>query len=202
MSADGSGNGGVGVTPAGAVEFFHLVGLLKNVKRTGWVNNGMALPESVADHMYRMGIMSFFLEGTGVDKNRCMMMAIVHDLAEALAGDITPHDNVSDADKHTLESNALEKMLSTLPQGEGSIAQLIRGLWLEYEGASTPEAKAVKDLDKFEMIIQADEYEKSQGKDLSDFFKSTAGRFTTPLVQGWDAELRKQREDRLRGDSS
>jgi putative hydrolase of HD superfamily len=31
--------------------------------------------------------------------------------------------------------------------------------WLEYENAETPEAKFVKDFDKFEMILTAHEYE-------------------------------------------
>lgn len=39
-------------------------------------------------------------------------------------------------------------------------AQEISGLWEEYEDASTPEALLVKDFDKFEMIMQALEYEK------------------------------------------
>lgn len=30
-------------------------------------------------------------------------MAIVHDLAESLVGDITPHDGVAEADKHRME---------------------------------------------------------------------------------------------------
>lgn len=34
---------------------------------------------------------------------RCMKMAIVHDLAESFVGDITPHDGVSDKDKHKME---------------------------------------------------------------------------------------------------
>jgi putative hydrolase of HD superfamily len=40
------------------------------------------------------------------------------------------------------------------------MAQEIVGLWQEYEDAQTPEALFVKDLDKFEMIVQALEYEK------------------------------------------
>lgn len=36
----------------------------------------------------------------------------------------------------------------------------IRDLWQEYEDVSSPEANLVKDLDKFEMIVQALEYEK------------------------------------------
>jgi 5'-deoxynucleotidase YfbR-like HD superfamily hydrolase len=38
-------------------------------------------------------------------------------------------------------------------------AQEIYALWCEYEEATTKEALLVKDLDKFEMIVQALEYE-------------------------------------------
>jgi putative hydrolase of HD superfamily len=38
--------------------------------------------------------------------------------------------------------------------------QNIFQLWKEYEDSNTPEAKLVKDLDKFEMLVQAFEYEK------------------------------------------
>ena len=34
---------------------------------------------------------------------RCIKMALVHDMAESIVGDITPHDGVSDADKHQQE---------------------------------------------------------------------------------------------------
>lgn len=44
--------------------------------------------------------------------------------------------------------------------GDTTMAQEIVDLWQEYEDASTPEALFVKDLDKFEMIVQALEYEK------------------------------------------
>lgn len=44
--------------------------------------------------------------------------------------------------------------------GNTEAAQEIAELWHEYEDAKTPEALFVKDLDKFEMIVQALEYEK------------------------------------------
>lgn len=39
----------------------------------------------------------------GVNKDKCIKMAIVHDLAESLVGDITPYDGVTVEDKHTQE---------------------------------------------------------------------------------------------------
>ena len=36
-------------------------------------------------------------------------------------------------------------------------------LWSEYENCATPVAQLAKNLDKYEMIVQADEYEREQG---------------------------------------
>lgn len=44
--------------------------------------------------------------------------------------------------------------------GDTEMIKEIASLWHEYEDAKTSEALFVKDLDKFEMIVQAVEYEK------------------------------------------
>lgn len=41
-------------------------------------------------------------------------------------------------------------------------AQEIKELWLEYEDCASAEARVVKDFDKMEMIVQADEYERGE----------------------------------------
>lgn len=41
-------------------------------------------------------------------------------------------------------------------------AQEIKELWLEYEDCTSEEARVVKDFDKLEMIVQADEYERGK----------------------------------------
>lgn len=50
--------------------------------------------ESIADHMYRMAIITMMCPDPTVKKDRCVKMAIIHDMAEALVGDITPLDKV------------------------------------------------------------------------------------------------------------
>ncbi|DAZ93267.1 TPA: hypothetical protein N0F65_010891 [Lagenidium giganteum] len=198
-----------GAKALNAVEFLRIVGRLKRLKRTGWVNNKVALPESVADHMYRMGMCAMLIDEENPSVNRsngsnavidvrdfrCIKMAIVHDLAESLVGDITPHDGVADEDKHRMEREALDEICTTL--GECQAASEIKSLWNEYEAGTTEEAKIVKDFDKFEMILQADEYERDQNIPLDDFFRSTQGKFRTPLVQSWVAELTAQRVERF-----
>ena len=61
------------------------------------------LPESVADHMYRMSMLSFLITDSTIDKNKLMKICLVHDLAESIVGDITPFDGVSIEDKRQLE---------------------------------------------------------------------------------------------------
>ncbi len=47
---------------------------------------------------YRMGMMSLIAGDCGVDSSRCIRMAIVHDVAESIVGDITPHCKVRTRD--------------------------------------------------------------------------------------------------------
>lgn len=47
-------------------------------------------------------------------------MALVHDVAESIVGDITPHDGVSNEDKHKRESDAIQEIKGLL--GEGTSA--------------------------------------------------------------------------------
>ncbi|CAI5740994.1 unnamed protein product [Peronospora destructor] len=185
-----------GAKALNAIEFLRLCGRLKTLKRTGWVNNKVALPESVADHTYRMEMCCMLLDDANetVNRSKCMKMAIVHDLAESLVGDITPHDGVAEEDKYRMEKEALDEICNTL--GNTPSAAEIRALWNEYEAGSTEEAKIVKDFDKFEMILQADDYERAQNIRLDDFFQSTKDKFRTPLVQSWAAELIVQRNAR------
>eukprot|EP00605_Chrysophyceae_sp_TOSAG23-4_P000353 GSChrysophyteH1.ASY1.ANO1.400.1 assembled CDS len=149
-----------------ALQFFATCGKLKTLKRTGWVNNNVTLPESVADHMYRMSMMCFALKDPGLNKDRLIKICLCHDLAEAIA----------------------------------ALGSEIRDLWFEYEERTTDEAKVASQLDKFEMIVQADEYEKqhaAEGKRLDSFFSYTEGYFTHPEVGAWDQALREQRRQRL-----
>ncbi|KAG0322270.1 HD domain-containing protein 2 [Linnemannia gamsii] len=178
----------------GTLQFLHIVEKLKRTKRTGWINHGVKPAESIADHMYRMGIMAMLIDEktAGVNKDRCIKMAIVHDLAESLVGDITPYDGVTIEDKHTQERNAMHHLCHEL-LGWSAQAQEISGLWAEYEAADTPEALLVKDFDKFEMIMQALEYEKSEDVTLEDFFAGTRGKFKHPMVTGWVDELEAER---------
>ncbi|XP_023536851.1 HD domain-containing protein 2-like [Cucurbita pepo subsp. pepo] len=182
----------IAASASSAIDFLTLCQRLKTTKRTGWIYKRVKDPESIADHMYRMGIMALISSDIpGVNRDKCIKMAIVHDIAEAIVGDITPFDGVSKLEKNRREQEALDHMCKLL--GGGSRAKEIGELWMEYENTSSPEAEIVKDLDKVEMILQALEYENEQGKDLDEFFQSTAGKFKTELGRAWAAEIVSRR---------
>ena len=63
-----------------------------------------------------------------------------------------------------------------------TIAEDILSLWMEYEEGSSGEAVVARQLDKFEMIVQADEYERSHSTRLDSFFESTKDSFSHPEV--------------------
>ncbi|CAL1270506.1 unnamed protein product [Larinioides sclopetarius] len=177
------------------LEFFMLVGKLKHLKRTGWVMRNISNCEDVAGHMYRMGIMAFLLDdeaSSNVDRNKCIKMALVHDIAECIVGDLTPFCGISKEEKHRKELEAMQRLCSLA--GE-KVGKEFLNLYKEYEEQSTFEAKTVKDLDKFDMILQAFEYEKESEFTLSlqDFFNSTEGTFQNPLVLKWVQELKLER---------
>lgn len=50
---------------------------------------------------------------------------------------------------------------------------------------------------QLEMILQASEYESAQGKNLQEFFDSTAGKFKTEVGKAWAAEIVARRRARM-----
>lgn len=182
------------MSASGILTFLRVVGNLKRTKRAGWIRSGIALEEveSVSDHMYRMSIISMVITNESI-ATRATKMSLVHDLAEAIIGDITPHDGVSEEEKHASEKRALLSMVKTI---DDKIGNEIVELWEEYENGSSEVAKLVKDIDKFEMILQADEYESKTDINLQDFFDSTTNVFKTKLVRDLVEQLYIERKRR------
>jgi putative hydrolase of HD superfamily len=141
----------------GVIEFLRAAGRLKSISRTGWVESGIDTPESVADHCFRTALLAMVLADLqGLDAEKVIKMALLHDVAEAETGDLTPEQKRRLGDFTTNEDKAMTKLLSMLPK---PLAENYRSLWEEYHHANSPEAEAVAQADVFEMLLQALEYE-------------------------------------------
>jgi len=182
------------------IAFFHLLERLKTTKREGWRRFGID-GESIADHMYRMAIITMCAPASlavQINLHRCTVLALVHDMAEALVGDITPVDGVSKPEKSRREEETMDYLCTELLGNvDGGIAGLtIRGAWQEYEDSITPESLFVHDVDKVELVLQMIEYEKSHGttKDLSEF-AYVCSKVVTKEVKEWCDELMVERKE-------
>ncbi|KAF2763076.1 hypothetical protein EJ05DRAFT_495917 [Pseudovirgaria hyperparasitica] len=172
------------------IPFFHILERLKTTKRAGWRRFGLEDAESISDHMYRMSILTMLAPpslSSRVNIPHCTRMALVHDMAEALVGDITPVDGISKPEKSRRESETMDyicqRLLGSVPGLSGTE---IRQIWQEYEDDRTLEATYVHDIDKMELLLQMVEYERSQeGRvDLGEFtWVST--RIKLPEVKSW-----------------
>ncbi|KAL2482885.1 Metal-dependent phosphohydrolase [Forsythia ovata] len=92
---------------ASAIDFLSLCHRLKTTKREGWVRRQVENPESIADHMYRMGLMALIsADIPDINRDKCMKMAIVHDIAEAIVGDITPSDGIPKHEKKSTRARS------------------------------------------------------------------------------------------------
>lgn len=151
-------------------KFIKNIGKLKRKDRAGWVRKGINNPESVAEHCFRAGIMAYALAPKyNLDPNKCLKMALFHDVPEYEVADYTPYDNISKEEKRNQEEAAMRKLCTTLENGDEMLS-----LWLEYENKQTPEAKFVKATEALEMYYQASEYNEEQPDvDLEEFWQNS-----------------------------
>lgn len=188
----------------GILDTVTQAGALKQLLRQGWVDRGVDDPESVADHSFRLALLVLLLATMQpeIDRERALILALVHDLPEALTGDQTPFDELlaaPDADrdeifrrrptysasadqaKRDAEAAAIRTMSASLPE---PLATLIIDAWEEYEAGETPEARLVRQADKLETWLQALEYRRDQPELIIDSFRiGTEEMVTDPRLR-------------------
>jgi len=137
---------------SGILEFLRAAEALKTSHRSGWTSAGQQ--ESVAEHTWRLCLMALVVHPyvADLDLGRLIRMCVVHDLGEAIGGDVPAPDQLRlPAGKAADERRDLLTLLTPLPDRQRDD---IVALWDEYEAAATPEARLAKGLDKLETILQ------------------------------------------------
>ncbi|UQZ91278.1 phosphohydrolase [Deltaproteobacteria bacterium Smac51] len=124
---------------------------LKNTLRYAYTSTGR--PESTAEHTWRLCllIMVFSKYFEGADLSKLLRLAVIHDLGEAVCGDVPAIVQSEGDDKSLVERRGMCDLCDGLPE---AVRSEFMALWDEYEGASTLEARLVKGLDKLETIMQ------------------------------------------------
>ncbi|RDJ31020.1 MAG: HD domain-containing protein [Crenarchaeota archaeon] len=162
--------------------FFHHVLNLKTVPRQGWIDKlNLTSPESVADHSYSMAVIAMFLgDLLKLDTAKMIKMALLHDLAESITGDLTP-EQASKLNKEKLEEDTIKDILQDLPD---SINKEYFEIWKEYLNKSSSESLVVHEIDKFEMAIQAIKYSNETNEKLiQEFLDSSLPYISNPKLK-------------------
>ncbi|MEO2241949.1 MAG: HD family hydrolase [Euryarchaeota archaeon] len=144
---------------------------LKRVLRTGWLVRGVprGAVESVAEHSFGAALLAWEVSrrlrerGVDVDPKRAVLLALVHDLPEAVALDLDAEaSRVYGEAKRRAEERAARELLDD---------ELLR-LWREFERLESEEAKAAKLADVLDMALQALEYARVGFRDHREFVRS------------------------------
>jgi putative hydrolase of HD superfamily len=142
---------------------------LKSVRRQGWTRHPIPVEalESVADHSYGTCLLAWLLCPPELDRAKVLELALLHDLAETVTGDLTPADGVPESLKKRGEREALSGLLRGWDRQEEGL-QLQR----EYHEQQSLEARFVKAMDRLDMVLQSWRYERQYQLDLSEFRES------------------------------
>ena len=152
------------------IKFMESIYSLKELKRTGWVKKGILECESVADHSFATSVLSLIYgcQKEGLSLEKVLIMSLIHDLAEAEVGDLTPSDvkKIGKKQKINAEKQTIHKICNNL---DDKAAKKIISVFDEYIEGKSKEAILVKQIDKLEMALQANRYIKHHKKDLKEF---------------------------------
>lgn len=139
---------------ADVVIFFSWAEKLKTTYRHA-VTSDVKRLESVAEHSWLATMLAVIIHPQltiKVDLLKLLKMLLIHDLGEAVSGDI-PSFNKNEASKSHIktELQGLRQIINHLPS---PLQQEITELFIECENIQTDTAKVAKAIDRFEALMQ------------------------------------------------
>lgn len=143
------------------LDFIRRAERLKDTIRSGYTGQGRT--ESVADHTWRLTLLVITFADLlpQVDLLRLLKMCILHDLGEAIDGDIPAPKQDASVQKSSKERDDYLTLLGDLPQ---PLKSEFIALWDDYENAASGEGALAKAFDKLETLLQH-----NQGLNPPDF---------------------------------
>lgn len=160
----------------------------KRVFRTGWVKRNVPEPETVAEHMYNTWLLGMFLlpnsdANKEYSKERILELILIHDLAEAVTGDI--ERPIKDLDPEFYDQQESSEMAMCLLRGSypNMPNQSYRyELWQEWPQQNTINGIIAKELDLIQTMYQ-----------LLTYYKKWPDCFELADLQRWMRDRYKVR---------
>ena len=134
------------------ITFLGKIEKLKCNTRHSWNTSGRR--ESVAEHSWRLAVMAMLCsdEYPDVNMDKVIKMCLIHDLGEAVTGDIPSFWKTESHEE--AEREAIKSLLAPLPD---ELRSEFTSLFEEMEAKESVEAKLFKALDNLESVVAHNE---------------------------------------------
>lgn len=164
---------------------------LDRIPRIGFLQRGVAAPESVSEHSFHVAITASFLVETepALDPLKVLRLALLHDLAEVRLGDLPriAQGYLPRGAKRQAEEAVLADLVAPL----GSAGDAVRAL----VEADSAERRFVKACDRLQLLIKVRAYEAAGHRGLDDFWQAPdewAQEFAA--IRDLAASIRRERD--------
>jgi putative hydrolase of HD superfamily len=137
------------------LQFIVEIDKVKNIYRQTYLADA-GRKENDAEHSWHIALMAYLLQEyveEPVDVTKVMIMVLLHDLVEIDAGDTYAYDPEGAKTKQDREMKAAARIFGLLPEDQGTY---FMGLWQEFEGYETAEAKYAHLLDNLQPMLLND----------------------------------------------
>lgn len=172
----------------GQLQFLTEADKMKSILRQTYITD-KSRQENSAEHSWHFALTALTLYEycgiEGVDIDRVIKMALVHDLVEIYAGDTPAYDTYGNADKDEREKKAADKLFSFLPNEQAAEYRL---LWEEFDRMETPDAvysSAVDRLQSFHNIYLSGAHPWIKYKVTADKIYKRMAPVKTALPELW-----------------
>lgn len=145
------------------LKFYYYNQTLKSKVRSGWdeehwnIESENERIEMISDHIISAVGLAFAFGSEfkyEIDINKVLKTLMIHEIGEAIIGDVTPFDNVSPEQKHEIEHMAMKQVLGNLNKCD----ELYQSL-LDFDACINPIDKFSHYCDKLEADLQSKVYQ-------------------------------------------
>ena len=145
------------------LKFYYYNQTLKSKVRSGWdeehwnIESENERVEMISDHITGAVGLAFAFGSEfkyEIDINKVLKTLMIHEIGEAIIGDVTPFDNVSPEQKHEIEHMAMKQVLRNLNKCD----ELYQSL-LDFDACINPIDKFSHYCDKLEADLQSKVYQ-------------------------------------------